>query len=100
MVLIFSQALMNDIDALHPEVYQVIDIGNRLHFDIGGDRPELEKYMEDVTNQWQGIYDQCYSRLQLLNNSLAEATNFHEQLMVRLYSLYKDEFYSSFDVAV
>jgi len=77
---------MNDIDALHPEVSQVIDIGNRLHFDIGGDRPELEKYMEDMTSLWQSIYDQCYSRLQLLNNSLAEATNFHEQLMVSLSS--------------
>lgn len=78
---------MKEVDDTHAEVCQIINIGNRLHVHIGGDRPDLEKYIEDIADLWQSIYDQCFNRLHALNNMLAKATTFHEQLMVRFLTV-------------
>ena len=81
------QALREDLEAAQAEVDLVHETGEELVGLIGEpDKPEVEKNVEDVDNNWGDVNSQWADRQKELDDALRRATQFHDELMVRLYT--------------
>ena len=73
-----------ELDSASDDVTRLMELGVRLRA-VVGDRPELDRYLEDITGEWQSLNSRCARRQDQLNTALVKATSFHDELMVFIF---------------
>lgn len=85
------QSLREDMELVQPDLDVVHEEGEELIGLIGEpDKPEVEKNVDDLEGNWQEVTSQWAARQKLLDEALAKATSFQEQLLVRVFLIAVD----------
>ena len=80
-----SQALREELEHAQPERDTVHEGGEELVQLVGEpDKPEVETSVAEADSTWDDVSSKCTTRQNLLDDALRKATNFHDELLVRV----------------
>ena len=79
------EAIKEELDATQADIDLVHETGEELVGLIGDpERPEVEKNVEDLDTNWSMLNKKWAERQKNLDDALKKATNFQEELLVRI----------------